>query len=41
MRTYRDEKGEEWLDDSINGVTWHIPDRSEDIIDKNGNWIDE
>jgi hypothetical protein len=39
IRRY-EENGEEWLDDHINGVTWHRPsDREEDNpLDENGHW---
>lgn len=31
--TYRDELGNRFMDDHINGVDWHIPNRDEDNED--------
>lgn len=40
MRIY-EEEGEKYLEDTINGCDWHIPDRSEPIVGENGEWIEE
>lgn len=36
-----EETGEEFMNDHINCVDWHIPDRSESIINDDGSWNDE
>jgi hypothetical protein len=28
--TYNDERGNKYMDDHINGVDWHIPDRDDE-----------
>lgn len=33
-------KNNEWIDDHINGVTWHHPD-DKPVIGGNGNWLDD
>lgn len=38
---WNDEKGNEYMDDHINGVDWHLPDRSSSIINEDGSWNDE
>jgi uncharacterized protein (UPF0128 family) len=35
-----EENGQEYMDDHINGVDWHIPDNSEPIINDDGSWND-
>lgn len=34
------EGGETFMEDHLNGTTWHVPDRSKPIVGKNGEWLD-
>ena len=37
---YKDSRGNEFMDDHINGVDWHIP-KGGDAIGENGEWLDD
>lgn len=36
-----EENGKEYINDHINGVDWHVPDRNEPITNDDGSWNDE